>query len=85
MFLIGDLTALLETYLEPEQIAEVIHAYTFGAEAHRGQQRMRGEAYDAIIDEFVTSAERCFPEAVIQFEDFGKTNAFRLLMKHPLF
>lgn len=45
MFLISDLTALLEGYLEPEQVAEVERAYTFGAEAHEGQQRMSGEPY----------------------------------------
>lgn len=44
--------------------------------------RLRGERYDAIVDEFVDAAQQCFPQAVIQFEDFGKSNAFRLLMKY---
>ena len=44
--------------------------------------RLRGDKYDAVVDEFVQAAQRCFPEAAIQFEDFGKTNAFRLLNKY---
>lgn len=44
--------------------------------------RLRGERYDAIVDEFVNAVQHCFPEAVLQFEDFGKTNAFRLLNKY---
>ena len=45
MFLISDLCALLETYLEPDQVKEVYRAYLFGANAHEGQQRLTGEPY----------------------------------------
>lgn len=45
MFLISDLCAMLEEYLEPEQVKEVYKAYLFGAEAHEGQRRMSGEPY----------------------------------------
>ncbi|MEO5703326.1 MAG: HD domain-containing protein, partial [Gammaproteobacteria bacterium] len=45
MFLIGDLTAMLNTYLEPGQVAQVKQAYEFGARAHEGQQRLSGEPY----------------------------------------
>ncbi len=45
MFLISDLCALLEEYLEPDQVAEVYRAYLFGAEAHEGQRRKSGEPY----------------------------------------
>jgi RelA/SpoT family (p)ppGpp synthetase len=44
-FLISDLCAMLETYLEPEQVQEVYRAYLFGAEAHEGQHRLSGEPY----------------------------------------
>ncbi|WP_455221085.1 bifunctional GTP diphosphokinase/guanosine-3',5'-bis pyrophosphate 3'-pyrophosphohydrolase [Kaarinaea lacus] len=45
MFLISDLCALLDTYLEPDQVKEVYRAYVFGADAHEGQQRLSGEPY----------------------------------------
>lgn len=45
MFLISDLCAILEKYLEPKQVAAVYEAYLFGAEAHEGQRRVSGEPY----------------------------------------
>ncbi len=45
-------------------------------------KRLRGEAYDAMIDEFMEAVAKTFPKAVIQLEDFANTNAFRLLEKY---
>ena len=45
MHQINDLIKQVSTYLTPDQIDKIQQAYTFGAKAHEGQQRISGEPY----------------------------------------
>ena len=45
------------------------------------QKRLRGTAYDELFAEFVQAVQDRYPKALIQLEDFGNAQAFRLL-KH---
>ncbi len=44
--------------------------------------RVRGERYDAFIDAYVRAAKKLFPNALLQWEDFGPGNGRRILEKY---
>ena len=44
--------------------------------------RLRGEAYDEVLEAFVDAVRRVFPAAVVQWEDFKQHNALRILARY---
>ncbi len=46
------------------------------------QPRLRGPAYDALVEAFVTGVEEVWPGCLIQFEDFKQHNALRILDRY---
>lgn len=46
------------------------------------QSRARGEKYDEFVDKFVQACRKRYPKAYIHFEDFGLSNARRILDRY---
>lgn len=44
--------------------------------------RVRGERYDALVNEYLSVASELYPRALLHFEDFGASNARRILVNN---
>ena len=57
----------------------LLHDEMYLGERHA---RVRDERYDRLIDAYVTACRRLFPHAMLHWEDFGASNARRILDKY---
>ena len=48
----------------------------------RREPRLRGPAYDRLVEAFVTGIQEVWPGCLIQFEDFKQANALRILDRY---
>lgn len=46
------------------------------------RSRLRGPEYDRVVEAFMRGVAKRFPRAIVQFEDFAKNNAMRLLTQY---
>lgn len=46
------------------------------------KERIRGQEYDDLIEEFVQAVQEIYPKCLLQWEDFANINAFRLLQNY---